>query len=81
MTFEMVQHYVTSITNGASGAFASRQAAYGATFAFWARYAERYMPQSDFLDIYTTNSYRFGGNWVLMNQLAPLDPAQLALLA
>jgi alpha-galactosidase len=80
MTFEMVHNYVTSITNDASGSFASRQAAYGATYPFSPRYAERYMPQSDSLDTYTTSSYRFGGNWVLMNQLASLNPVQLALL-
>ena len=47
MTFNMVQNYVTSITNDASGSLASRQAVYGATYPFPPRYAERYMPDSD----------------------------------
>src|SRR5262249_55950358 len=34
MTFAMVQHYVTSITNDASGALGSRQAVWGATYPF-----------------------------------------------
>jgi len=81
MTFNMVHSYVTSITNDASGAYASRQAVYGATFPFSPRYAERYMPQTDPVSTYGTHSYRFGGNWVLMNQLAALDPDQLGFLA
>ena len=81
MTFRMVRSYVTSITNDASGAFASRQAAYGATYPFSPRYAERYMPQTDPVSTYGTRSYRFGGNWVLMNQLGALDPGQLGFLA
>src|SRR3974390_2516278 len=32
MTFNMVKHYVTSITNDASGALQSRRAVYGATY-------------------------------------------------
>jgi alpha-galactosidase len=81
MTFRMVRSYVTSITNDASGAFASRQAVYGATFPFSPRYAERYMPESDPVSTYGTHSYRFGGNWVLMNQLTTLNPDQLGFLA
>ena len=72
MTFNMVKSYVTSITNDASGSLASRQAVYGATYPFPPRYAERYMPESDGFTPYATHSYRFGGPWVLMNQLADL---------
>ena len=81
MTFNMVRYYVTSITNDASGAFASRQAVYGATYPFSPRYAERYMPASDPVDTYGTHSYRFGGNWDLMDQLPTLGPDQLGFLA
>jgi len=80
MTFNMVKSYVTSITNDASGALASRKAVYGATFPFPPRYAERYMPESDGFTPYATHSYRFGGPWVLMTRLAELPPDQLAFL-
>lgn len=80
-TFNMVKSYVTSITNDASGALASRQAVFGATYPFPPRYAERYMPQSDGITPYTIHSYRFGGPWVLMNRLADLPGDQLAMLA
>jgi alpha-galactosidase len=80
MTFNMVQSYVTSITNDASGSLAARTAVYGATYPFPPRYAERYMPQSDGLTPYATHSYRFGGPWVLMNQLADLPADQVAFL-
>jgi alpha-galactosidase len=80
MTFNMVRNYVTSITNDASGAQDSRQAMYGATYPFPPRFADRYMPASDGLTAYATNSYLFGGPWVLMNQLAALTPAEVATL-
>jgi hypothetical protein len=80
MTFEMVKRYVTSITNDASGSLSSRRAAYGVTYPFPPRYAERYMPDSDGLSDYATHSYRFGGNWALMNRLADLTPDQLGFL-
>jgi hypothetical protein len=80
MTFNMVKSYVTSITNDASGAFDSRRAAYGATYPFSPRFAERYMPASDGLDSYAAGSYMFGGNWVLMNSLVGLTPDQVAFL-
>ena len=80
MTFNMVRNYVTSITNDASGSLGSRRAAYGATFPFSPRYAERYMPDSDGVNEYATHSYRFGGNWALMNRLADLTPDQLGFL-
>jgi alpha-galactosidase len=81
MTFSMVKHYVTSITNDASGALPARSAVYGATFPFPPRYAERYMPAADPLNTYTTHSYRFGGPWVLMNRLTELRPDAIAFLA
>jgi len=81
MTFNMVKSYVTSITNDASGSLASRRAVYGATYPFSPRFAERYMPASDGLDSYTTGSYMFGGNWVLMDRLADLAPDQLGFLS
>jgi hypothetical protein len=80
MTFNMVKSYVTSITNDASGSLGSRRAAYGVTFPFSPRYAERYMPDSDGVSDYATHSYRFGGNWALMNRLAELTPDQLGFL-
>jgi hypothetical protein len=80
MTFNMVKSYVTSITNDASGALPARTAVFGATYPFPPRYAERYMPQSDGLTPYATHSYRFGGPWVLMNQLADLPADQVAFL-
>jgi hypothetical protein len=80
MTFNMVQMYVTSITNDASGSFSSRRAVYGATFPFPPRYAERYMPGDEGLGLYVTHSYRFGGNWALMNRLADLSHEQLGFL-
>ncbi len=80
MTFNMVKSYVTSITNDASGALASRRAAYGATYPFPPRFAERYMTEEDGLNNYATHSYRFGGNWALMNRLAGLDANQRGFL-
>jgi hypothetical protein len=80
MTFNMVKSYVTSITNDASGALAARRAAFGATYPFPPRYAERYMPASDGISAYATHSYRFGGPWVLMTQLNNLTPDQLGFL-
>ena len=80
MTFNMVKHYVTSITNDASGDLPARQAAFGATFPFSPRYAERYMPQTDGVSPYATHSYMFGGNWVIMNQLPSLTADQAGYL-
>jgi hypothetical protein len=81
MTFNMVKSYVTSATNDASGALPSRLAAYGATYPFPPRYAERYMPAQDGLTRYATHSYRFGGPWVLMMGLNELTADQLGFLA
>jgi hypothetical protein len=81
MTFNMVQHYVTSITNDASGAAGSSQAVYGATYPFPPRYADRYMPASDGLTPYATHSYMFGGNWVLMIPLDTIPADQAGFLA
>lgn len=80
MTFNMVKLYVTSITNDASGSMSSRRAAYGATYPFPPRYAERYMPGDEGLSTYVTHSYRFGGNWALMNRLAELSVDELGFL-
>jgi alpha-galactosidase len=73
MTFSMVQRYVTSITNDASGALGARQGAYGATYPFSPRFADRYMPE-DPSNTYATRSYMFGGPWHLMNQLPAMTP-------
>lgn len=81
MTFNMVSRYVTSITNDASGSLPSRRAVYGATYPFPPRFAERYMPATDGVSPYATHSYRFGGPWVLMNQLTELTPDQLGFLS
>lgn len=81
MTFNMVRNYVTSITNDASGSLQARRAVYGVTYPFPPRYAERYMPETDGLDSYATNSYRFGGPWVLMNRLVDLTLDQKGFLA
>ncbi len=81
MTFNMVRNYVTSITNDASGDLQSRQAAYGATYPFSMRYAERYMPQSDGITPYSAHSYMFGGNWDLMFPLVGLSLDQKGYLA
>jgi alpha-galactosidase len=80
MTFNMVKSYVTSITNDASGSLGSRRAVYGATYPFPPRYAERYMSGDEGLNPYVTHSYRFGGNWALMNRLPELDLDQLGFL-
>jgi hypothetical protein len=80
MTFNMVKSYVTSITNDASGSLPARRAVYGATYPFPPRYAERYMPDTDGISPYATHSYRFGGPWVLMTQLASLTQDQLGFL-
>ncbi len=68
MTFNMVQHYVTSIANDASGALGSRQGVYGATYPFSPRYADRYMIENPD-STYDTRSYMFGGPWYFMTQL------------
>ncbi|MCS7025558.1 MAG: alpha-galactosidase [Bryobacteraceae bacterium] len=80
MTFNMVKYYVTSITNDASGALGSRQAVFGATFPFPARYTDRYMPEQP-SNTYITRSYMFGGPWIFMNKLEAMSPAELALAA
>jgi alpha-galactosidase len=80
MTFNMVKSYVTSATNDASGALPSRLAAYGATYPFPPRYAERYMPAQDGLSHYSTHSYRFGGPWALMMGLNELTADQVGFL-
>jgi len=80
MTFNMVKSYVTSITNDASGSFDARKAAYGATFPFSPRFADRYMPASDGISPYATHSYMFGGNWVLMQPLAGMTADQSGYL-
>ncbi len=80
MTFNMVKTYVTSITNDASGSLSSRRAVFGATYPFPPRYAERYMPADEGLSPYVTHSYRFGGNWALMNRLPDLTRDQLGFL-
>jgi alpha-galactosidase len=80
MTFNMVRQYVTSITNDASGSLSARRAVYGATYPFPPRYAERYMPGDEGLSPYVTHSYRFGGNWALMNRLAELSVDELGFL-
>ena len=72
MTFNMVRHYVTSVTNDASGALGSRQAVWGATYPFPPRFADRYMPEQPSTG-YITRSYMFGGPWHFMNQLAAMD--------
>ncbi len=80
MTFNMVKHYVTSVTNDASGSLPSRQAVYGATYPFSPRYAARYMPSSDGVSNYSAHSYMFGGNWVLMTPLSSLTVDQAGYL-
>src|SRR5262249_41514409 len=80
MTFAMIQRYVTSITNDASGALGARQGVYGATYPFSPRYADRYMPE-DPSTTYFTRSYMFGGPWHLMNQLPKMPPASAGLVA
>lgn len=77
MTFKMVQDYVTSITNDASGALGSRQGVFGATYPFSARFADRYSPE-DPVNTYNTRSYMFGGPWHLMNRLDAMSPEGLA---
>jgi hypothetical protein len=75
MTFNMVQSYVTSITNDASGALGSRQGVYGATYPFSPRFADRYMieyPDST----YNTRSYMFGGPWYFMTPLPAFNEAE-----
>ncbi len=78
MTFKMARNYVTSITNDASGSLGSRQGAYGATYPFSPRFADRYMSDQQ-LDEYTTRSFMFGGPWIFMNRLEQLSPESLAL--
>jgi len=80
MTFRMLRHYVTSITNDASGALGARQGMYGATFPFPPRYADRYMPETK-LSPYTTRSFMFGGPWIFMNKLAEMSDEDLELAA
>lgn len=80
MTFNMVQNYVTSITNDGSGSLGSRQGVYGATYPFSPRFADRYMPE-DPTSTYITRSYMFGGPWHLMNRLADLPPDATRLAA
>jgi alpha-galactosidase len=80
MTFQMVQNYVTSIVNDASGALGARTSVYGATYPFPARYADRYMPEQT-MDPYTTRSYLFGGPWIFMNRLPDLTAEEFTAAA
>lgn len=80
MTFNMVQYYVTSITNDASSSLGARQAVFGATYPFPPRYANRYMGDEK-LDSYTTRSFLFGGPWIFMNRLSAMKPDDLAFAA
>jgi len=75
MTFNMVQNYVTSVTNDASGALGSRQGVYGATYPFSPRFADRYMTEMPD-STYDTRSYMFGGPWYLMTQLPAFTEAE-----
>jgi alpha-galactosidase len=78
MTFQMVQQYVTSITNDASGALDSRKGVWGATYPFTPRYTSRYMPEHPW-SVYVTRSYMFGGPWHFMNRLLDMTAADTAL--
>lgn len=78
MTFQMVQQYVTSITNDASGALDARKGVWGATYPFPARYNSRYMPEHPW-STYFTRSYMFGGPWHFMNRLAEMSAAEAEL--
>lgn len=80
MTFKMAQQYVTSITNDASGPLGSRQGVFGVTYPFSARYADRYMAETD-IDEYTTRSFMFGGPWIFMNRLPEMTPEDVELAA
>ncbi|MBK5292358.1 MAG: alpha-galactosidase [Acidobacteriia bacterium] len=80
MTFQMVQNYVTSIVNDASGARGSRESVFGATFPFPARYADRYMPEEE-LGSYQTRSYMFGGPWIFMNRLTEMSTQAIGFAA
>ena len=80
MTFKMVQNYVTSIANDASGALGSRQGAFGATYPFSPRFVDRYSPEPP-VTPYNTQSYMFGGPWHLMTPLDSLTPDQLSFAA
>jgi alpha-galactosidase len=79
MTFSMIQRYVTSITNDATGALAARQGTYGATYPFSPRYADSYMPENPD-GSYITRSYMFGGPWHLMNRLPDMSAEAAAFL-
>lgn len=78
MTFQMVQNYVTSIVNDASGARSARFATFGATYPFPTRYVDRYMPEQKMTE-YVTRSYLFGGPWVFMNRLPDFSAEDTAL--
>lgn len=80
MTFKMARQYATSITNDASGALGSRQGAYGVTYPFPPRFADRYMPEEQ-LDGYVTRSSMFGGPWIFMNRLTEMAEADLTFAA
>jgi alpha-galactosidase len=80
LTFQMVQQYVTSITNDASGALDSRKSVWGATYPFSPRYTSRYMPEQPD-SVYVTRSYMFGGPWHFMNRLEKMTPAERDLAA
>jgi alpha-galactosidase len=80
MTFNMVRHYVTSITNDANGSLGARQAVWGATYPFPPRYADRYMIENE-LGPYVTRSHIFGGPWIFMNKLLDLSPEELDFAA
>jgi len=80
MTFNMVRNYATSIAADDSGELTTRQAVFGVTYPFSARYADRYMPSEE-INSYITRSYMFGGPWILMNRLPQVRQADLMLLA
>lgn len=78
LTFQMVQQYVTSIINDATGALDARKGAWGATYPFTPRYTSRYMPEQP-SSTYVTRSHMFGGPWHFMNRLTGMSAAETDL--
>jgi hypothetical protein len=80
MTYSMTRRYVTSINADNSGPMTTRQAIFGASYPFSARYLDRYMPDTR-LTAYITRSYMFGGPWIFMNKLPEMRQQDLDLAA
>lgn len=74
-TFEAVRNYATFGSCDGCDPLTRRQAVYGMSYVFPARFIDRYMPE--YPDIYNGRSSMFGGPWILMQKITDWTPEQI----